>query len=87
MDQSIPSSSPLHFQFRRESHKLSSECDLQYDANGLSRDVIREQVYKPVIEEIKELITTQIRQVEEGYQKTPKVRLSTNMNLFVGLTV
>ncbi|QPC64689.1 hypothetical protein HYE67_006920 [Fusarium culmorum] len=39
---------------------------------ALQADEIREQVYKPVIEEIKELITTQIRQVEEGYQKPPK---------------
>ncbi|EKJ75667.1 hypothetical protein FPSE_04168 [Fusarium pseudograminearum CS3096] len=39
---------------------------------ALQADEIREQVYKPVIEEIKELIITQIRQVEEGYQKPPK---------------
>lgn len=47
--------------------------------NDIYREPIREQVYKPVIKEIEELITTQIRQVEEGYQKPPKVRLSINV--------
>ncbi|XEU96392.1 hypothetical protein FSHL1_001677 [Fusarium sambucinum] len=65
--------------------KSSSQYDINLVYNGLvdpqfsppsfslQADVIREQVYKPVIGEIKELITTQIRQVEEGYQKAPKL--------------
>ncbi|GKU03001.1 heat shock 70 kda protein 12b [Fusarium langsethiae] len=64
--------------------KESSKYDINLYYNGpvdpqffppsfsLQADVIREQVYKPIIEEIKELITTQIKQVEEGYQKPPK---------------
>ncbi|RGP70175.1 heat shock 70 kda 12b [Fusarium longipes] len=39
---------------------------------SLEADEIREKVYNPVIDEIKQLIATQIKQVEELYKKPPK---------------
>ncbi|RBR15103.1 uncharacterized protein FIESC28_07419 [Fusarium coffeatum] len=41
------------------------------DSFTIQAKAIREEVYEPVVKEIKALVATQIRQVEEEYQKSP----------------